>query len=299
MKHEKQSFTLIEILVVIVIIGILSSFIFFTINNSVDKANVAKTQMFSESLKNNLLLNLVNDWNAESYTKNEATWTLLDLWGSNNGSFRSSPGSSTCSDVSGSEACPQIQTDSDIGDVLVFSGADGERISIDGSWAANFESIHGPTTAEVWFNQSESQTYSIIIGDNCIEWGVIVQNQELWARIYTSYSLGNIDLNKWYHVVLIHDHSIDDPATIDIKETAVKIYLDGEKKIDSVVNITTHNGYLDYPLQIGDDNCTAGREFIGKVKQVRLYNEALSGAQVKQNYLSGLNNLYAKRLIID
>jgi len=38
MKHENQSFTLIEILVVIVIIGILSSFIFFTINDSVEKA---------------------------------------------------------------------------------------------------------------------------------------------------------------------------------------------------------------------------------------------------------------------
>ena len=44
MKRERQSFTLVEILVVIVIIGILSSFIFFTINDSVDKANIAKSK---------------------------------------------------------------------------------------------------------------------------------------------------------------------------------------------------------------------------------------------------------------
>jgi len=50
MKKEKQSFTLIEILVVIVIIGILSSFIFFTINDSVEKAQIAKSKMFSESI---------------------------------------------------------------------------------------------------------------------------------------------------------------------------------------------------------------------------------------------------------
>jgi len=81
MKHEKQSFTLIEILVVIVIIGILSSFIFFTINDSVEKANIAKSKMFSESIRNNLLLNLVSEWKLDETSGT----TFYDTWGSNNG----------------------------------------------------------------------------------------------------------------------------------------------------------------------------------------------------------------------
>jgi prepilin-type N-terminal cleavage/methylation domain-containing protein len=77
MKTVKQSFTLVEILVVIVIIGILSSFIFFTINDSVEKASIAKSKMFSESIRNNLLLNLVSEWKLDGNAN--------DSWGSNNG----------------------------------------------------------------------------------------------------------------------------------------------------------------------------------------------------------------------
>jgi len=289
--NKKKSFTLIELLVVIVIIGILAGVIMISTGSSMNKASVAKTKVFSESVKNNLLLNLVNDWDASNYTKSGTTWTLKDSWGSNDGSFRSAPSSSVCSDASGAEACPQLQTDSDIGDVLVFSGADGERINIDANWSANFESVHGPSTLEVWFNQTAERAASYIFSDNCVEWGFYINNNALGASLYGGYSVQNINLNSWYHVVLVHDHSIDDPATATTKETAVKIYVNGEKKVNSVRNITTQNGYTDYPLMIGDDNCTADREFVGKVKQVRIYNMPLAESAIKQNYFSGLKDL--------
>jgi len=288
---KEKSFTLIEILVTIVIIGILAGVIMISTSSSVDKANVTKTKVFSESVKNRLLMNLVNDWDASNYIKSGSAWTLKDSWGSNNGTFASAPAASICSDVSGSETCPQIKTDKDIGDVIVFNGADGERINITGG-AANFNTIHGPTTLEVWFNQTQTRAASMIFTDNCIEWGLYTANNSLNANLYGGYFVQNIDLNKWYHVVLVHDHSIDNLTTTDIKETAVKVYVNGEKKVDSVRNITTHNGYLDYPLMIGDDNCTLDREFVGKVKQVRIYNGPLTEARVKQNYISGLKDLF-------
>lgn len=291
MKKEK-SFTLIEILVTIVIIGILAGVIMISTTSSVDKANVTKTRVFSESVKNRLLMNLVNDWDASNYIKSGTTWTLKDSWGSNNGVFANTPTTSVCSDVSGSEACPQIRTEGDIGDVLVFSGADGERIKIDLSWSANFKTNDGPSTLEVWFNQTENRAAAMIFGDNCFEWGITSQNQILYAAVYTSYSLGGIDLNKWYHVVLVHDHSIDNPATTTTTETEVRVYLNGEKKIDVARNITTENGYTDSPFMIGDDNCTADREFVGKIKQVRLYNGPLTEAVIKQNYISGLKEFF-------
>jgi len=52
----KKSFTLIEILVVIVIIGILSAFIIVSMSGVSQKATIAKGQAFANSLKNALMI---------------------------------------------------------------------------------------------------------------------------------------------------------------------------------------------------------------------------------------------------
>ncbi|MFA6374227.1 MAG: prepilin-type N-terminal cleavage/methylation domain-containing protein, partial [Candidatus Paceibacterota bacterium] len=54
-----KSFTLIEILVVIVIVGIISAFIIISMAGISSKANIAKGQTFSNSLKNALMLNMI------------------------------------------------------------------------------------------------------------------------------------------------------------------------------------------------------------------------------------------------
>ena len=59
---NNKSFTLIELLVVIVIIGILAGVIMISTSSSIDKANIAKSKVFSESVKNDLMLNLISEW---------------------------------------------------------------------------------------------------------------------------------------------------------------------------------------------------------------------------------------------
>jgi prepilin-type N-terminal cleavage/methylation domain-containing protein len=56
-KTVSIAFTLIELLVVIAIIGILSGLIVVTMNGVTQKANIAKAQVFSNSLRNALMLN--------------------------------------------------------------------------------------------------------------------------------------------------------------------------------------------------------------------------------------------------
>jgi len=53
-----NSFTLIEILVVIVIIGILSAFILVGMSSITNSANIAKGKAFADSTRNSLLGNL-------------------------------------------------------------------------------------------------------------------------------------------------------------------------------------------------------------------------------------------------
>jgi len=60
--NKNKSFTLIELLVVIVIIGILAGVIMISTSSSIDKANFAKAQTFSNTVQEELLLNLVSEW---------------------------------------------------------------------------------------------------------------------------------------------------------------------------------------------------------------------------------------------
>jgi len=60
--YKEKSFTLIELLVVIVIIGILAGVIMISTSSSIDKANIAKSKVFSENIKDNLILNLTSEF---------------------------------------------------------------------------------------------------------------------------------------------------------------------------------------------------------------------------------------------
>ncbi|MDD4662016.1 MAG: prepilin-type N-terminal cleavage/methylation domain-containing protein [Candidatus Pacebacteria bacterium] len=75
---KTKSFTLIELLVVIVIIGILAGVIIVSTSSSINKANLAKAQSFSNTVQNELLLNLVSEW---TFDEGGAE----DTWGNNDG----------------------------------------------------------------------------------------------------------------------------------------------------------------------------------------------------------------------
>jgi prepilin-type N-terminal cleavage/methylation domain-containing protein len=57
-----SAFTLIELLVVIAIIGILSALIIVGMSSTTQKATIAKAQVFSNSLRNSLMNNLISEW---------------------------------------------------------------------------------------------------------------------------------------------------------------------------------------------------------------------------------------------
>ena len=81
--NKQKSFTLIELLVVIVIIGILAGVVMISTSSSIDKANIAKLKVFSESIKNDLMLNLVSEWKLD---ENSGT-QIRDTWGINHGTL--------------------------------------------------------------------------------------------------------------------------------------------------------------------------------------------------------------------
>ncbi|MFA5431278.1 MAG: type II secretion system protein [Candidatus Paceibacterota bacterium] len=89
-KLLKTAFTLIELLVVIAIIGILSGLIVVSMSGVTEKANIAKSQVFSNSLRNSLMINTVSQYNFNDISDakigtNPVAADIKDSWGSNNG----------------------------------------------------------------------------------------------------------------------------------------------------------------------------------------------------------------------
>jgi prepilin-type N-terminal cleavage/methylation domain-containing protein len=85
---KNKSFTLIELLVVIVIIGILAGVIMISTSSSINKANIAKSKVFEESIKDKLLLNLVSEWSFDTGPTQANSLAvsddIKDIWGSYN-----------------------------------------------------------------------------------------------------------------------------------------------------------------------------------------------------------------------
>jgi prepilin-type N-terminal cleavage/methylation domain-containing protein len=309
MKTVKQSFTLVEILVVIVIIGILSSFIFFTINDSVEKANIAKSKMFSESIRNNLLLNLVGEWklNGDSGTNTIDSWGNMASGTLTNFAFDSTDG---WEDVSNcvNETCIKLDGVNDYVDLGI------------GDFSNSFFSVTPNTKISVsaWINTTDATTYTstcsssqasraIIYNKTLTDehrnaWGFHVDNGKLRFTVWEIGSTalcdvvdGNISVNdgKWHNVVLVYSDNGNN----------AKLYVDGVLDVDESANYRAVREDRLNDIHIGgrvlDTSDGNGSNFNGKIDEVLIYNSIMSETAIKQIYLLGIINLYAKGLITE
>jgi len=276
---ESKSFTLIELLVVIVIIGILAGVIMISTSSSIDKANIAKSKVFAESVRNNLLLNLMSEWTFDGPTLVGLTATnndVKDVWGNKNGIISGNPivrGESDC--VSGK--CLEFDGD---GDYVTFShpavGASPALFTISG-W------IEPKNTSSRFLTpQSYGTDHYLYFTTSRI--GIeLCETNDTNERGHESPS-GSVPLNQWTHFEIV----------VDDANNNIKIYINGNVR----TNVTDTN-----PIANWDANWILGQRgnstyyFEGLIDTLQVYNVALSSSQIKQNYIAGLESLLAKGLI--
>jgi len=138
---RNKSFTLIELLVVIVIIGILAGVIIVSTSSSINKANFAKAQAFSNTVQQELLLNLVSEWTFDNESK-----LGEDTWGNNDGIIVGT-----------------VQSEGDLcvfGKCAYFPGIVGNYIQVNNS--SSLENIN-EITLSFWFKNYTTGTSQGII----------------------------------------------------------------------------------------------------------------------------------------
>ncbi len=272
MSFSQKAFTLLELLVVITIIGILSSIVIVSMSGSTDSANIAKGKAYAQQV--HALL---------------GSETVLDL-NFNEGFYNTcSTGKDVC-DASGYGNGGEIYNDEA---TFISSPIDGYALSFDG----NNDYINIPNdlgdpsemTIEFWFYVSESdkiRTQYLMDGRNGGNWWFLQSYSPSGTGNINFYSRVIVDpadwtAGKWNYLVLI------------TKSTKSAIYINGELKATG----TGLNPNIGQNMRIGT-RYTNSSYFRGNFDEISIYASTLPETEIHKRYVQGLKRLLANQAII-
>ena len=275
---RNKSFTLIELLVVIVIIGILAGVIIVSTSSSINKANFAKAQAFSNTVQQELLLNLVSEW---TFDEGNAE----DSWGNNDGT------------VSGATYVQKSENRCVYGGCYSFDGIDDYiEVANSTTLGKNYSSF----TLSVWAKLNDEA--SVTVDGSYILQKNINNQMGAYEPIAIHYNNSKVLTLAAYSGTSIIRAQVVNPLGTewhhilgDWDGQKIKLYFDGS--LISTATMTSFANSTGY-LTIGNSRYSPTyRPFKGLIDDVRIYEGALTTSQIKQEYIAGLNSLLANNNI--
>lgn len=264
-KLIKRAFTLIELLVVIAIVGILSSLIVVSMGGMTQKATIAKGQVFSNSLRNSLMIDMIAEYKLDG--------NVEDSWGGHTAGSTSTVAvvatcvQNSCYSFDGAESYLQL---SDAVDLRLTTGGTISawiypRTLGEGSWGAIIDksSSTGGTNGYAFVLTSSNRLYFQV-------------NAEGTTLLSSS---NKVILNQWQL------------ATVTFNNLGRKLYINGVDVTASGGTQTTLPPNVAGVSRIGNRAYVTDITFDGYIDEVRIYDVVVPVSQIKEQYYLGLNNL--------
>ena len=267
---QPSGFTLLELLVVISIIGLLASVFVFGYSGWTDKARLANTKSFSQSVRSTLTAYVVGSWTFDRISGA----TVYDDSGYNNNGVNTGV----------------VVADGINKNGFLFNSSD--VVFVNNSTSLN---NYDALTLEAWAKPTISGGYDGIMDkyyypNSC---GVRQFLFAIWPTNRVCFWMGHnngasavslctatnsVNINKWNHLL----------ATWSKVTNTMKIYLDGKERAtytNASLNWTTNTNC---GLQLGRYYTTSSYTFDGVLDELKIYTEPFTIAQVKQLYTEGL-----------
>ncbi len=271
-----------------VVIGILSAFILVGMSSITDKANIAKSQAFINSMDNSLLMGRVSQWNFNKLTGtvgqdvSPAAGFIEDSWTNNNCTAFGYPNLEESECVTGK--CLSFNGSTDYVDC-----GTGVTIGLN-SFTFSFWVKTSRNVLQTAIQRSAAVTgwvgrFHVPAGTNVNSLFYVTNgnNHDIY-RYYNPYSNNSNTINnKWHYLVGSCDRSQSKPPDV---------YLDGVLLNGSSTAGTCNQLEENIPagtFLIGTTN------FQGLIDDVSIYNLAVPISQIQQNYFLGLNSLYKNK----
>ncbi|MDD2288804.1 MAG: prepilin-type N-terminal cleavage/methylation domain-containing protein [Bacteroidales bacterium] len=283
-KNKQKSFTLIELLVVIVIIGILAGVIMISTSSSIQKANIAKAQVFSESISNNLIVDIKSEYKLDDLNGAITSDSM--------GSFNATVGTAAFKSAQTGECFSK--------GCFYFDG--GDVINIPFFFTSN--QIKSGVTWELWtktsINDTSSSRHYQILTQSSYSAGtyeragaiVLAANKACFSlydgAAYRIPCTNTINDSRWHNIVFT---SYPDPDTLG--NVMVTIYADGKRGQSVSASNGGDTGFINLKIGMSNGADVNHLDYVGFVDQVRLYNQTFLSSQIKQNYIAGLNSMLA------
>ncbi len=262
-KGFTKGFTLIELMVVISIIGMLSSVVLASLNKARDKGKIAADATFNNHIRS-ALYNEKKDNISFNFNEGPSGENIIARSESNNSQFVTLQNSAMFYSVT------------PLNNGYSLKSTDGNTYATF-SWSVD---VTGPTTFSFWVN-TVSVADQVIFSNRRNSGTMFLGTQNGKVFIYTNgsnLSTNTISDGKWRHVTVSYS-GVNAPMII---------YIDGKKEtiVGSTINTPVNSTAPSSDFFFNDS--VPAYSFVGSIDDFRVFKNQLSSRDVDEIYAEGL-----------